>query len=261
MVDSTLCSDMIIYHHWDGQVDKEWQRKAVNHIFSMQLPDGGWNIYHGGPSEVNATVKAYLALKLAGVPVTDWRMLKARQVALSLGGVPRMNTFSRLYLALLGLFPWDYVPTIPCEVILIGKWFHVNFWEMSSWTRSMLVPLSIINHFKPTRRPRNITLDELYPQGYHERDLALAPDPQGFTWRNFFIWLDKLHKFAEWFAENNIHPFRKRALKKAEQWMLERFEGSDGLAAIFPAMLNALIALKALGYPDTHPEVIRAERE
>jgi len=261
MVDSTLCSDMIAYHHWDGKVDKTWQRKAVNHIFSMQLPDGGWNIYFGGPPDVNATIKGYLALKLAGVPVTDPRMLKARQVALSLGGVPRMNTFSRLYLALLGLFPWEYVPTIPCEVILIGKWFHVNFWEMSSWTRSMLVPLSIINHFKPTRRPKNITLDELYPEGYHERDLALPPDPQGFTWRNFFIWLDRLHKFAEKFAEHNIHPFRKRALKKAEQWMLERFDGSDGLAAIFPAMLNALIALKALGYPDDHPEVIRAERE
>ncbi len=261
MVDSTLCSDMIAYHHWDGKVDKAWQRKAVNHIFSMQLPDGGWNIYFGGPPDVNATIKGYLALKLAGVPVTDPRMLKARQVALSLGGVPRMNTFSRLYLALLGLFPWEYVPTIPCEVILIGKWFHVNFWEMSSWTRSMLVPLSIINHFKPTRRPKNITLDELYPEGYHERDLALPPDPQGFTWRNFFIWLDRLHKFAEKFAEHNIHPFRKRALKKAEQWMLERFDGSDGLAAIFPAMLNALIALKALGYPDDHPEVIRAERE
>jgi len=261
MVDSTLCSDMIAYHHWDGKVDREWQRKAVNHIFSMQLPDGGWNIYYGGPSDINATVKAYLALKLAGVPATNPRMLKARQVALSLGGVPRMNTFSRLYLALLGLFPWDYVPTIPCEVILIGKWFHVNFWEMSSWTRSMLVPLSIINHFKPTRRPGKITLDELYPEGYHERDLALPPDPQGLTWRNFFLWLDKLHKFAEKFAEHDIHPFRKRALKKAEQWMLERFEGSDGLAAIFPAMLNALIALKALGYPDDHPAVVRAERE
>ncbi|MEO8428043.1 MAG: squalene--hopene cyclase, partial [Verrucomicrobiota bacterium] len=262
IVDSTLVSDTIAYHHWNGKVDKEWQRKAVNHIFSLQLLDGGWNIYHGGPSEVNATIKAYLALKLAGVPVTDPRMLRAREVALSLGGVPRMNTFSKLYLALLGMFPWNYVPTIPSEVILIGKWFYVNVNEMSSWSRSMLVPLAIINHFKPTRPLNpNLTLDELYPAGYHERDLALPPDRQFFTWRNFFLRLDRLHKFAEWFAKHQIHPFRKRALKKAEQWMLERFEGSDGLAAIFPAMLNALIALKALGYSDDHPQVIRAERE
>src|SRR5204863_1177926 len=78
MVDSTLVSDTIAYHHWNGKIDSEWQRKAVNHILSMQLPDGGWNIYYGGPAEVNATIKAYLALKLAGVPVTDKRMLKAR---------------------------------------------------------------------------------------------------------------------------------------------------------------------------------------
>src|ERR1041384_2291987 len=140
MVDATLVADMIAYHHWNGKVDTRWQRKAVNHILSMQLPDGGWNTYHGGPAEVNATIKAYLALKLAGVSVTDRRMLRAREMALNLGGVPRMNTFSKLYLALLGLFPWEYVPTIPCEVILIGKWFHVNFYEMSSWSRSMLVP-------------------------------------------------------------------------------------------------------------------------
>ena len=101
MVDSTLVSDTVAYHHWAGDVDKQWERKAVHHIFSMQLPDGGWNIYHGGPAEVNATIKAYLALKLAGVSTLDPRMLRARELARNLGGVPRMNTFSKLYLALL----------------------------------------------------------------------------------------------------------------------------------------------------------------
>jgi len=260
MVDSTLVSDMVVFHHWDCSVDPVWQRKAAHHILSMQLPDGGWNIYHGGPSDVTATIKAYLALKLAGVPATDWRMLKAREMARSLGGVPRMNTFSKLYLALLGLYPWQYVPTIPCEVLLIGKWFHVNFWDMSNWSRAMLVPLAIINHFRPTR-PCQVDLDELYPEGFHERDLQLPRDPEWFTWRNFFMSLDKLHKFAELWAHAGIHPFRKRALKRAEQWMIERCEGSDGLAAIFPAMLNSLIALKALGYSNDHPEVIRAARK
>src|SRR5437868_13949085 len=132
IVDSTLVSDTVAFHHWNGSVDPEWQRKAVNHIFKHQVPDGGWNIYFGGPSEVNATIKAYLALKLAGVPATDPRMLKAREVALALGGVPRMNTFSKLYLALVGLVEWSHVPTIPCEVLLLGKWFLVNFLELSN---------------------------------------------------------------------------------------------------------------------------------
>ena len=259
IVDATLDADMIAYHHWNGKVDPVWQKKAVNHIFSLQQADGGWNIYYGGPSDVNATIKAYLALKLAGVAVTDSRMLRAREMALHLGGVPRMNTFSKLYLALLGLFPWKYVPTIPAEIILIGKWFHVNFNEMSSWSRSMLVPLAIINHFKPTRHPNPpVTLDELYPEGYHERDLALPPDPERFTLRNFFLELDRFLKFIE---QTRLRPFRKLALNRAEKWMLERFEGSDGLAAIFPAILNSLIALKALGYADDHPQVRRAEQE
>jgi squalene-hopene/tetraprenyl-beta-curcumene cyclase len=262
IVDCTLVADLLAYHHWNGSVDEKWQRKAVNQLFSLQLPGGGWSIYPGGPPEVNATVKAYLALKLAGVPTTDPRLLRARQTALSLGGVPRLNTFSKLYLALMGLFPWQYLPTIPCEVILLGKWFGVYFYDMSSWSRAMLVPLSILNHCKPTRQlGPNSTLKELYPLGFHERDLLLPRDPQRFTWRNFFLWLDSVHKFAELFARHHIHPFRKRALKKAEEWMIARSEGSDGLAAIFPGILNSLIVLKALGYPPAHPLVRQCESE
>ncbi|MBE7502923.1 MAG: squalene--hopene cyclase [Verrucomicrobiales bacterium] len=259
VVDCTILCDLLIFRHWDRSVNVEWERKAVRQIFSLQTAEGGWNLYHGGPAEVNATIKAYLALKLAGVPVTDPRMLRARAVALSLGGVPRMNTFSKLQLALVGLYPWKYVPTIPCEVLLIGKWFHVNFWDMSNWSRAMLVPLAIINHFRPTRDV-GVDLQELFPEGYHERDLRLPRDPWPFTWRNFFLALDKLHKFAELWARAGIHPFRRRALRKAEAWIHERMEGSDGVAAIFPGILNSLTAFKALGYPNDHPAVLECER-
>lgn len=252
LVDATLVADMVVFYHWDASVDPVWQHKAVNHILSKQLPDGGWNIYHGGPAEVNATIKCYLALKLAGLPPTDPRMLRAREMALHLGGVPRMNTFSKLYLALIGLVEWRHVPTIPCEILLIGKWFHVNFWDMSNWSRCMLVPLAIINHFRPTRH-LGVNLDELYPHGKWELDESLRPRYFDFGLRNLFLWLDRLHKLAEWFQRRGLHPFRRNALKRAEQWMLERFEGSDGLGAIFPGILNSLIALRALGYPKDHP--------
>ena len=261
-IDCTLVADTICFKHWDGKVDEVWQRKAVNHLLNLQLPEGGWNIYHGGPAEVNATIKSYLALKLAGLKEADPRMSRARSVLLNLGGVPRMNTFSKLYLALLGLFPWKYLPTIPCEVILIGNWFYLNFHEMSNWTRSIIVPLSIINHFKPTRKLRHpVTIDELYPDGFHERDLRLPHSPEIFSWRNLFLAMDKVNKLAEKFAQWGIHPFRRQALRKSEDWMLERFEGADGLGAIWPSMLNSLIAMKAMGYEDDHPQVLRAERE
>src|SRR5438309_9045346 len=150
LVDSTLCSDYVLYMHWLDEVDEELQARCVRHILKRQLPDGGWNIYYGGASEINASVKAYFALKLAGYSPDLPFMREARSNILRLGGIPRMNTFSKLYLALLGQFPWKYLPTIPVEMILLPTWAPFHIYKMSSWSRAMLVPLAIINHFKPT---------------------------------------------------------------------------------------------------------------
>ena len=113
IVDSTLCSDYVLFMHWCGEVDAQLQRRCVRHILKRQLADGGWNIYHGGPSEINASVKAYFALKLAGCSVDAPFMREARANIMRRGGIPQMNTFSKLYLALLGQFPWKYLPAIP----------------------------------------------------------------------------------------------------------------------------------------------------
>ena len=233
--------------HWLGEIDDGLQQRCVRHILKRQLEDGGWNIYYGGPSEVNASVKAYFALKLAGHSADLPYMQEARANILRLGGIPRMNTFSKLYLALLGQFPWQYLPSIPVEMVLLPNWSPFNIYKMSSWSRAMLVPLAIINHFKPTRElPGLKQLHELYPLGTEHKDFTLPRDPRFFAWRNFFLRADhalKLISKLEW------RPLRRRALEEAERWMVERIgEGSDGLAAVFPAMLNSLIALRALGY-------------
>ncbi len=252
IVDSTLCSDFVLFMHWLGEVDARQQRRCARHILKRQLPDGGWNIYHGGPSEINASVKAYFALKLAGYSVDAPFMREARASILRLGGVPRMNTFSKLYLALLGQFPWKYLPTIPVEMILLPRWAPFHIYKMSSWSRAMLIPLAIINHFKPTRAlPGEKHLHELYPLGTEYQDLRLPRDERFLTWRNFFLRVDMVLKFLH---PLQLHPMRRRALEEAERWMLERIgQGSDGLATVFPAMLNCLIALRALGYSKEHP--------
>jgi squalene-hopene/tetraprenyl-beta-curcumene cyclase len=102
VVDSTLCSDYVAFMHWAEEVDPELEAKCTRHILERQLPDGGWNIYPEGPSEVNATVKAYFALKLAGFSPSHPVMVRARERARALGGVEKTNTYARLYLALLG---------------------------------------------------------------------------------------------------------------------------------------------------------------
>jgi squalene-hopene/tetraprenyl-beta-curcumene cyclase len=260
IVDSTLCSDYVVFMHWCGEVDTQLQRRCVRHILKRQLPDGGWNNYHDGPSEINASAKAYFALKLAGCSTDAPFMQEARSNIMRLGGIPQMNTFSKLYLALLGQFPWKYLPTTPVEMVLLPSWAPFHIYKMSSWSRAMLVPLAIINHFKPTRALHGEKqLHELYPLGTEQGDLRLPRSERFWTWRNFFLRVDDVLKFLR---PLGFRPLRRRALEEAERWMLERIgEGSDGLAAVYPAMLNCLIALRALGYSKRNPVYAKAQKD
>ncbi|MEI6278578.1 MAG: squalene--hopene cyclase [Verrucomicrobiae bacterium] len=260
LVDATLCCDTILYLHWSGKAEAGLQEKCAAHIRKRQMEDGGWSIFIGGPSEINASVKAYFALKLAGdLPDEPW-MRDARANILRLGGIPQMNTYGRFYLALLGQFPWEYVPAIPPEIFLFPQWFFFNIYEMSSWSRTIIVPLAILNHYKPTRLPpAHLHVHELYPAGLENTDLSLKKDPRFWAWRNFFLRCNAVLKLYNRFP---FHPLRNRALKKAEAWMTARMGGgSEGLSAIFPAMLNAMMALRVLGYPDEHPLMKKSWRD
>ncbi|MBV9273452.1 MAG: squalene--hopene cyclase [Verrucomicrobia bacterium] len=254
MVDSTLCSDYVAFMHWAEEVDPELERKCVHHILETQLSDGGWNIYPEGPSEVNATVKAYFALKLAGFSPDDSRLVRARHRARELGGIENTNTYARLYLALLGQVPWGAVPTIPVEFLMLPRWSPVHLYAVSSWTRSMVVPLAVINHYKITRQlPEELGIKELYVEP------EKTPRLQAKGLKKLFIFIDRCLKFCE---DHRILPIRRFALQEAERWMIERIgDGNDGLAAIFPAMLNSMIALRCLGYSPSHPLYRKAEAD
>ncbi|MFV0415713.1 MAG: squalene--hopene cyclase [Chthoniobacterales bacterium] len=259
-VDCTLCADYITYMHWRGGVDAELEKKCAAEVRRLQIPQGGWSIWRHGPAELNASVKGYLALKLAGdSPDASW-MRDARADILRLGGIPEMNTYGKLYLALLGIFPWKHLPAIPVELFLLPKSFPINLFEMSSWTRAILAPLAILNHFKPTHPlPANQQLHELFPVGTEDSDLSLKCKSAFWSWENFFLKIDfllKLHERLPW------KPLRKLGLRRAEKWMLDRMgEGNEGLGAIYPAMLNALIALQTLGYKHSDPVFKKAEHD
>jgi len=122
------------------------------------------------------------------------------------------------------------------------------------------VPLAIMYARKPFKRiPPEQGIDELFVGGRSNSILRLRRDRSSiFSWRNFFIVLDRMMHWAE---AIHIRPLRALALKRAEKWMLERLEMTDGLGAIYPAMLNAIIALRCLGYSEDDPQVIRARDE
>jgi squalene-hopene/tetraprenyl-beta-curcumene cyclase len=248
--DSTLESDYIYFLNVIGKADPERVAKLANYVRSKQLSDGGWNIYPGGPSELNATCKAYFALKLAGDLPSEPHLAKARAVIHRLGGLERSNSYVRFYLALVGAVSWELVPAIPPEMMLLPNWFAMNIYEMSSWTRGIVIPMAILSALRPNWRvPESAHVDELFADPSH-KTAAFDWSDQLISWKNFFLALDrgfKLYEKLPW------KPLRQRALREAKQWMVEHMERSEGVAAIYPAMMNSIFALIALGQAPEDP--------
>jgi squalene-hopene/tetraprenyl-beta-curcumene cyclase len=257
--DTTLESDYIAIHTLLGTGNQNRMECAVPEIIRHQNADGGWPIYAGGPSNISASVKAYFALKLMGYKADDPVLERARTKILELGGVTECNTFTKIYLCFLGQYDWEAVPAVPPEITLFPNWFWFNLYEISSWSRAILVPLSIAYAKKPFKKvPPEMGIDELFVGGRHGKHLHLKWAAKKISWRNFFLVLNRVVHFCERF---HIRPLRYLALKKAERWMLERFEKSDGLGAIYPGVLNSIVALRCLGYSTDDPQVIRALAE
>lgn len=255
--DSTLESDFILFQLWlyppnEGQWEPPTRtliEKAARSILERQLPDGGFNIYVKGPSEVSASIKAYTALRLAGLAVDDPRIARLRERILALGGIQAANSYVKINLSLFGLYPREHCPSIPPELALLP----FNFlYQMSSWTRAIVISLSLVHAADPRRPvPAGFHLDELWLPGV---SAEFRTDDARLTWRNFFLMMDRLVK---WWERHGVQSIRRRAIGKCRDWMLERLRDSDGLGAIYPPMMYSVMALDVLGYAEDHP--LRAE--
>ena len=178
--DTTLESDYIGIHTLLGTGDRSRMERAIPEIIRHQTEDGGWPIYKGGPSNISASVKAYFALKLMGYKADHPVMVKARECVLRLGGVTECNTFTKIYLCALGQYDYDAVPAVPPEIILFPNWFYFNIYEISAWSRAILVPLSIIYRRGLKRDGSNPTLME----GYGAYGIPIPPNfnPVRISW-------------------------------------------------------------------------------
>jgi len=261
--DTTLTSEYLMLRRFLNVVDPERERRAVRYLEATQLPDGGWPIYAGGPSEISASVKAYFALKLAGVSPTEPFMLSARDCVLAKGGVAHANVFTKITLALFDQYDWHGLPSMPPEIMLLPRRFYFSIYEVSYWTRTVLIPLLVVLAHRPVCRiPEEEGIAELFVTPRELMDYADAPpfkkDAAWFTWRNVFIMLDKLLKLYE---RMPYQAFRETAVQKAIVWMLDHMRGSGGLGAIYPAMANSAVALHCLGYGADHPLLAKALKE
>ena len=249
--DTTLESYIILFKTFMGKGDDPSLQRYAKTIRRCMLPQGGWPIYLHGPPEISVSVLSYFALKLAGVSPDEPDMRRAREMILKLGGVTKANTYTKFYLAFFGQYDWEHVPAVPPEIIFLPSMAPINIYAMSSWSRAIFVPLSILYALKPVCPiPPEKGVEELFIGGRENADLALPKSERAISWRNFFLLTDKAFKIAERFP---IGLARRAAVKMAEKWILTRFEHSGSLGAILPGMVNTLLALKCLGYEESHP--------
>ncbi|HYL67989.1 MAG TPA: squalene--hopene cyclase [Candidatus Limnocylindria bacterium] len=252
--DTTLESDYVLYLHLLGQLDSPRVSKLANYIRRRELAEGGWSIFPDGPAELNATIKAYVALRLAGDPASAPHLERAKLKVHELGGLEASNSYTRFYLAMAGALDWSIVPAIPPELMLLPNWFPLNLFEMSSWTRGIVVPLAILYALKPAwHLPPGVTVGELFKVS-GQKPLSFKWDKRVVSWRNIFLALDRAIKVYE---HSSWKPFRKMALARARKWMLERLERSEGLGTIYPAMMNSIYALLADGRSTDEPLLAR----
>lgn len=255
--DSLLESETILLLTFLGHEDTEAAERLADYLVEKQLPEGGWAMYPGGQIEISGSVKAYFALKLTGHDPSAEYMRRARAAIMAHGGADAVNSFTRFFLALLGQISYDQCPAVPPELVLLPKWFPLNIHAFSAWSRTIIVPLTIISAMRPVRRiePR-LGIRELFLREPEDWPPLKCPGLQGdtgvFSWDGFFRTVDRMFK---WCQRRRLLPMRRKAIMAAERWMLARFDRSDGPGAIYPPIVWSIVALKCLGYPDDSPEL------
>ncbi len=246
--DATIPSEYIFLNHFLGEPEPEVEHRLAAHIRSLQSErHGGWPLFHDGGFNISASVKAYYALKMIGDDPDAPHMARAREAILANGGAENANVFTRYTLAFFAQVPWDAVPVMPTELILMPKWFPVNMWKFAYWSRTVIAPLLILAALKPVaKNPNKVNCQELFATPPLEINNWLV-NPTGSPWGEFFLVLDRFLRPLE----TRVFPrlrWRALAIQRAVEFITPRLNGKDGLGAIFPAMVNAIMALDTLGY-------------
>ena len=259
--DTILESEYILLLAFLGREQSAQARRAADYILSQQLPEGGWTLFPEGPLEISGSVKAYWALKITGHDPDAEYMIRARDAIREAGGAERVNSFTRFYLALLGAISYRQCPAVPPEIMLIPGWAPFSIYEMSAWSRTILVPLSLLWAFQPQKPlPESLQIRELFLNRPEDLPVSMPPSKTLdamkqrtlIPWNAAFRGLDRAWKAVELLR---LKPLRPLAIRRAADWMHQRFADSDGLGAIFPPIIWSVVALKCLGFSEDSPEV------
>ena len=254
--DTTLESYIILVKAFLGRREDPLVSRLARVIRDDMLPDGGWARFPGGQADLSVSCLSYFALRVAGESPDSPHLQRSRTVILALGGAARANSFTRYHLAMFGQCRWEDVPAVPPEMVLLPPSAPFSIYDMSSWSRGIFVPLSIVYAHRPVvPLPPELHVRELFAS-VTERQAAASRGPTMSFLGRVFTRADQVIKLLERLP--GAAALRRRAVRRAAAWMTDRMVEADGLGAILPAMTTSVLALRCLGTPEHAPVFVEA---
>ncbi len=257
MLESNTCieSEWILAFHVLGYEYSQIDR-LVRGILQRQRDDGSWESYFDAPSgDINATVETYAALRLSGFSADDEPLRRAREWIFANGGLRQIRVFTRIWLALIGEWPWTSTPNLPPEVIRLPLWCPFNIYHFASWARATLVPLAVLSARRHVRRlPAQSRLDELFPGGRENFDYSMVRRGRWLSWNGFFWLGDKL---IHGLQSLRLTPGRSGAVRECLQWVIRHQDADGAWGGIQPPWIYSLMALHAEGYALSDPIIAK----
>lgn len=247
----TITAEVMLLQRIWGRFERVPRAQALAYFRGEQRAHGGWELAYGDGGELSATIEAYLALRMLDVPPDDPALVRARRFVLERGGIAKARIFTKMHLALIGAYDWAGLPALPPWLMLLPGAGPFSIYELSSWARGSTVPLIVVFDRKPVYGPV-LRVDELYVEADPAARIAGRAPRDAFE--RLFAGVDAALKRAE---HAGLVPFRAHGLALAERWTIERQEATGDWGGIIPAMLNAMLALRALEYDPGDPVVVR----
>ena len=169
----TMTAEHVLLFRFLGLPQEEFRNGAIAHILRNQREDGSWALYYDGPADLSTTIEAYVALKVLGVdPRTD-AMSKALEVIHRAGGITEARVFTKIWLALFGVYPWGGMPSLPPELVNFPLWMPFNLYDFACWARGTVAPLTVVVSKRPVR-DLGVDVDEVFVPGTETEVTAFA---------------------------------------------------------------------------------------
>jgi len=243
----TMDAEDLLLREFLGIRDAAATDRSAAWIRSQQNADGSWSNFRDGPGDLSTTIEAYVALRLAGDDPAASHMLAAAGFARAGGGLERARVFTHIWLALFGAWPWEHVPALPAEMMLLPPWVPLNPYDFACWARQTVVALAVVLSYRP-QRSLPFAIDELRgPEAWE------PPKPKSLTGRG----LVALDRVLHLYQRRPIRRLREFALSRAERWIVDRQEADGSWGGIQPPWVYSLIALHLRGYSLENPVMRR----